>query len=280
MTPLTFPPLPLDSWQPTRDTIRSYAQIIGKVRRAFAPRQKHWWHISLHTTATGLTTTPLLAGGLIIELQLDFCDHRLLISTNQGERLEVPLEGQSPAEFCTEVCDALAIWHIYPDASLTDFEDDTPGTYEKTAVATFWSAFSQIDAIFKTFKASLREETSPVQLWPHHFDLAMLWLSGRLIPGQNPTNEESADEQMNFGFVTGDGGILEPYFFVTAYPVPEKFTDTPLPAGAYWQTEGWTGAVMPYAVLIESDNPQETLLTFLHTAHQAGTNQVGSVSFT
>lgn len=274
MTQLTFPPLPLDNWQPTRDTIQSYAQVIGKVRRAFAPPQKHWWHISLHTTATGLTTTPILVNNIILELQLDFCDHQLLISTNQGERLEIPLEGQSPTEFCTEVCDALSTWDIYPDSNQVNFEDDKPGVYEKTAVSTFWIAFSQIDAIFKTFKASLREETSPVQLWPHHFDLAMLWLSGRLIPDQDPGDEENADEQMNFGFVTGDGGLPEPYFYVTAYPVPKNFTATPLPSGAYWQTEGWTGAVMSYSILVEAENPRETLLAFLQTAHEAGTSQM------
>ena len=274
MTQMTFPPLTLDSWQPTRDTIQSYAQIIGKVRRAFSPPQKHWWHISLHPTATGLTTTPIFVNNLIIELQLDFCEHQLFISTNQGERLEIPLEGQSPAEFCTEVCDALATWEIYPDDNQVKFEDDTPGVYEKTAVSTFWTAFSQIDAIFKTFKASLREETSPVQLWPHHFDLALLWLSGRLIPGQDPANAENADEQMNFGFVTGDGGIPEPYFYVTAYPVPDQFTESPLPSDTFWQTEGWTGAVMPYATLVSAENPQEKLLTFLQTAHQAGASKM------
>ena len=270
MTQLTFPPLQLDKWEPTRNTIQSYAQVIGKVRHTFSPAQKHWWHVGLHTRATGLTTTPILANGLIIELQLDFCEHRLLITTNQGERLEIPLEGQSPAEFCTEVCDALATWGIQSDENEVKFEDDTPGVYDKTAVSTFWTAFSQIDSIFKIFKASLREETSLIQLWPHHFDLAMLWLSGRLIPDQDPANAENADEQMNFGFVTGDGGIPEPYFYVTAYPVPENFTDSPLLDGAYWQTEGWTGAILPYAQLVETKNPQEKLLTFLKAAHQAG----------
>ncbi|MBE2224464.1 MAG: hypothetical protein IAF02_23185 [Anaerolineae bacterium] len=271
MTQLTFPPLSLERWLPTRDTIHSYAQVIGKVRRTLSPPQKHWWHCSLHTTATGLTTTPIFVNNLVIELQLDFCEHRLLISTNQGERLEIPLEGQSPAEFCTEVCDALASWEIYPDSSLLKFADDIEGRYDTTAVATFWTAFSQIDAIFKTFKASLREETSPVQLWPHHFDLALLWLSGRLIPGQDPANAEYADEQMNFGFVTGDGGIPEPYFYATAYPVPAQFTESALPGDAYWHTEGWTGAVLPYSALVDAANPQEKLLTFLRTAHQAGT---------
>ncbi len=266
MTQLTFPPLPLNSWQDTRNTIQTYAQVISKVRRTFSPHQKHWWHVSLHTTATGLTTTPILANGLILELQLDFLDHQLLIVTNQGERLEIPLEGQSPAEFCTEVCDALATWHIYPDDDQVKFDDNTPGTYDKTAVAAFWRALSQIDAIFKEFKAGFqREETSPVQLWPHHFDLAVVWFSGRLVQGEE-------EEQMNFGFVTGDESVPEPYFYATAYPLPTNFAQTSPPQHAVWQTEGWAGMVLHYAQLVNADNPNDTLLTFLQEAHQIGTN--------
>jgi hypothetical protein len=212
----------------------------------------------------------MLANNLIIELQLDFCDHRLLLAANHGERLEIPLEGQSPTEFCTEVCDALATWGIHPDTDQVKFEDNNEGVYEKTAVTPFWTAFSQIDAIFKHFKASLPQETSPVQLWPHHFDLALLWLSGRLVPGQDPADAENADEQMNFGFVTGDGSIPAPYFYATAYPTPKKFTDFPLPSGAYWQTKGWTGAILPYSTLVGADNAQEKLLTFLRTTHHIG----------
>lgn len=274
MTQMIFPPLPLESWQPSRDTLQAYTKVLGNVRRTFAPPQKHWWHVSLQATATGFTTTPLQVGTLILELQLDFCSHELLIATNQGERYEIPLEGQSVTEFYTEVYDALSTWGIELEDALMKVEDDKLGSYDKTAVSTFWLAYSQIDALFKTFKATLREETSPVQFWPHHFDLALLWLSGRLVPGQDPADAENADEQMNFGFVTGDGTVPEPYFYATAYPTPQAFKNAPLPAGAYWQTEGWTGVVFPYANLVAAENPQEKLLTFLQTTHQTGTKQM------
>ena len=44
-----------------------------------------------------------------------------------------------------------------------------------------------------------------------------------------PADEESADEQMNLGFVTGDERIPDSYFYATAYPQPERFTEQPLP---------------------------------------------------
>ena len=81
-----FPRLSLADWQPTRDTITGYAQVLGKVRRALAPPQKHWWHISLRVAATGLTTTPIAAGDSTFEMLLNFKRHELLIVTSQDER--------------------------------------------------------------------------------------------------------------------------------------------------------------------------------------------------
>ena len=48
----------------------------------------------------------------------------------------------------------------------------------------------------------------------------------RKIPGQDPADEESSDKQMNFGFTFGDEGIPEPYFYITAYPLPDAASRT------------------------------------------------------
>ena len=270
MTDFSFPALSLDHWQPTRDTIHTYAQVVGKVRRALAPPRKHWWHISLRVGATALTTTPMPAGNKTADMLLDFRRHQLLIITSENERRSVPLEGQSAAGFCTETLDLLAELGIEPAIERSQFADDTPGVYDETAVSRFWDAFVQIDAILKQFRAGFRRESSPVQLWPHHFDLAVNWFSGRLVPDQDPDDPEYADEQMNFGFVTGDSAIADPYFFATAYPEPDAFTAQPLPADAYWHTEGFSGAILPYAALVGAPQPRQKLLNFLKAAHEAG----------
>ena len=111
------------------------------------------------------------------------------------------------------------------------------------------------------FRAGIREETSPIQVWPHHFDLSMLWLPGEKIEGQDPDDEEYSDKQMNFGFTFGDEGIPEPYFYVTAYPLPDAFADMKLPAGTHWQTEGFNGAVLLYETLLQSSDPYGYLLS-------------------
>ncbi len=265
-----FPALSLTDWQPTRDTIRGYAQVMGKIRRALTPRQKHWWHVSLRAATTGLTTTSIPSGSVTFEMLLDLTGHKLVISTSRGEQWQKPLRGQSVNTFCEESLAALNSFGIQPKIDRALFSDTTPGAYDTAAVERLWRTFSQIDALFRQFKGELRQETGPVQLWPHHFDLALLWFSGRLVPGQDPDNEEYADEQMNFGFVPGDEGISEPYFYITAYPTPDGLTSAPLPDDAAWRTESFTGAVMMYESLVTADDPGEKLLAFLRIAQQAG----------
>jgi hypothetical protein len=205
-------------------------------------------------------------------MTLDLTAHKLVIVSSRGEQWQKPLSGQSSAAFCEEALAALAGLDIHPEIDRSLFNDTTPGAYDRDAVTRYWQALSQIDPIFKQFKGELRQETGPVQLWPHHIDLAMLWFSGRLVPGVDPTDEESADEQMNFGFSPGDGGIPNPYFYITAYPRPDGLTNTPLPADAYWHTQGFTGAILMYEALVTASQPKEKLLTFLRTVQQAGAN--------
>jgi hypothetical protein len=270
MSAYKFSPLSLAEWQPTLETLQNYAKVIGKVRRALTPPHKHWFHVSLRVGTTGLTTSPIPAGAVSFELLLDLTIHQLVITTSRGERLHKPLTGQSAAVFCEETLFALASLGFNVEIDRSLFEDTTSGAYDRAAVERYWQALSQIDAIFNKFKGEQRKETGPVQLWPHHIDLAMLWFSGRLIPGQDPENEEYADEQMNFGFSPGDSSIPNAYFYITAYPTPAGLTETTLPPGAEWRTEGFTGAVMMYDTLVGAEAPDEKLLSFLRTAQQAG----------
>lgn len=119
---------------------------------------------------------------------------------------------------------------IFPDLDRSACQDTRSLAYDPAAAHQLWQVLSQVDLALKAFRATLRQETSPVQLWPHHFDLAMLWFSGRPVPDQDRDQEKWADEQMNYGFSTGDAGIPEPYFYATAYPSPAGLTEAQLPA--------------------------------------------------
>jgi hypothetical protein len=59
-----------------RDTLAQYARVLGKIRRAVTPPQKHWWHVSLRVTAVGLTTTPLWSNGRMWKMVLNLATHQ------------------------------------------------------------------------------------------------------------------------------------------------------------------------------------------------------------
>ena len=272
---ITFQPLPLAEWQETRDTLADYARFVRRIRQYNTPQQKHYWHVSLRPTTTGLTTTPIRAAdGTIYELEFDLSHHVLLVKTSQGDVREVPLYGQSPRAFKEETLAALVDLGINPESDEDEFNEERPGVYDKTAVSAFWNSLIEIDTALKEFRYSHIEETSPVQFWPHHFDLGVVWFSGRKVPDQDPNDPENANEQMNFGFSTGDGAIPEAYFYATAYPAPDDWIKSDLPEGAYWHSEGWSGAVLPYQHLVESENGRQLLLNFLHAAHRAGAQRM------
>jgi hypothetical protein len=272
MSTFSFPAITISEIKPTLDTLHIYSRLVGKIRQNIVPEQKHWYHASIYTSATGLTTRPIWYKNKVFDVTLDLTEHNLIISTNQGYQCHRPLIGQSPVKFYSETMTALRALGIEPEIDQSLFSDTEAGIYRKSHVEVYWRALSQIDAIFERFKGELRQETSPVQLWPHHFDLALLWFSGRLVPGQDPTNAEYADEQMNFGFAPGDDGIPEPYFYITAYPLPDALADISLPKGASWHKGSFTGAIMPYSTLVNSDDPAKILLTFLRSVQQAGAN--------
>ena len=239
-------------------------------RGALTPKQKHWWHVSLRVEADGLTTTVIPYEEKGFELLLDFTTHRLVIKTDGGKTQHIPLVNQSVATLGMKILVALGHEGIRPDIDNVIPDDTVPRHYDSKAAEQYWQALSRIDSVLKRFKFHLDSDTSPVQLWPHHFDLAMVWFTGRLVPGIDPKDEESADEQMNFGFSTGDEVIPDPYFYIIAYPLPENFAITALPADAYWHTRDWQGAVLPYEALVKVNYPEEKLFDFLERIQAAG----------
>ena len=191
MTNRGFPDLSGTDWHATRDSMKQYARVVGKVRRALAAPEKHWWHVALRMAATGATTGPIPGRDGSVELLLDFANHDLGIATSGGQRADLPLRGQSVAQFYQQTMAALATLDIEADVEAEQFSDDVPLVYDKDQAQRLWQAFSLVNLVLARFKGSLREETGPLLLWPHNFDLAFLWFSGRKVSDQDPRSTRS-----------------------------------------------------------------------------------------
>src|SRR4051794_13542427 len=98
-----WPALELDAWEPTRDTLHLWTQIVGKVRMALAPPVNHWWHVPLYVSARGLTTSAVPYGGAgTFEMEFDFLSHELVITCGHGGTRTVKLEPRTVADFYAE----------------------------------------------------------------------------------------------------------------------------------------------------------------------------------
>ena len=266
-----LPDLDVQSISGTRDALHAYARVLGDWLKSCRPRRKHWWHASLRPSLAGLTTGVVNAR-VDFELELDLRQNQLLACTSDGARLVETLRGQPASEFAQVINDFLLTNGIDDGMAPAGALDSGSGFADYSAEHAYSVAqvLNSVSAAMAEFRAGIPEETSPIQLWPHHFDLSMLWLPGEKIPGQDPANEEYSDKQINFGFTFGDEGIPEPYFYVTAYPLPDAFESLPLPAGSHWRTEGFSGVVLLYRSLIESSDPGGYLLDLWNGRLSAG----------
>jgi hypothetical protein len=273
MTAQRFPNLDPQSIPVTRDALHAYARILGSWLTAYRQKRKHWWHASLRPSLNGLSTGVVHADS-DFELELNLRKSMLQGQTSTGTQFNQLLFGQPAAELEEQVRDFLVSSGIddrrAPKAH-NDSEDESAFTeYSAEYAEHLAGALSSVAAAMQTFRADIREETSPIQLWPHHFVLSMIWLPGDKIHDQDPDNEEYADKQMNFGFTLGDTGIPEPYFYITAYPLAKAFSSMQMPEGTVWHSNGFNGAVLLYQTLIEKPDPTDYLLDLWNTLLSAG----------
>src|SRR3712207_3215318 len=80
-----LPPLPLENWEGTKETLHRYCQIAGKVRMELSPFRNHWWHVTLYVTTRGLSTGPIAYGphgSAAFDISFDLLDNRLAVTTS------------------------------------------------------------------------------------------------------------------------------------------------------------------------------------------------------
>src|ERR1700688_276633 len=155
---LAWPELPTAAWRETYATLHLWTQIIGKIRLVRTPWLNHSWHIALYVTARGLTTSPIQDGAGTFQIDLDFIDHALRISTSAGATREFALAGHSVASFYAAIMAALAELGIHvaidempnelPDR-IRFSQDKQHASYDPDAVRRFFQILSNADRVFK-----------------------------------------------------------------------------------------------------------------------------------
>ena len=280
-----WPELPLAAWQDTYHTLHMWTQIVGKVRLALSPRLNHWWEVPLYVDAVGLTTSPIPYEGSIFEIQFDFIDHNLIITTDQAARRTLRLEPKSVAEFYREFMAALRslginvkIWTMPVEVpNPIPFDQDTQhASYDPEYAHRFWRTLVSCDSVFKEFRARFIGKSSPSHFFWGSFDLALTRFSGRRAPervGADPiTREAYSHEVISAGWWPGGGDIAGPAFYAYAAPEPQGFADQPVqPAQAFYHPQLKEFLLM-YDDVRQSPAPRTALLEFLESTYEAGAN--------
>ena len=109
--------------------------------------------------------------------------------------------------------------------------------------------------------ARFRPGASPVRLWPHHFDLALLVL---LDPGPAATARS-----IGIGVSLGDGHYPQPYAYVSPYPAPRNPRPAALPPGGHWHTKDFFAAVATADELLAQPDPRAALINVIDAGFEA-----------
>jgi Family of unknown function (DUF5996) len=280
-----FPEMPLTEWRPTKDTLHLFLQIVGKIRLAMHPRINHWWHVPLYVSPKGLTTRPIPYNQGNFEIEFDFHEHRLSISTSGGDSEYFELfDGLSVSDFYSSVFANLAKLGIKPQIRAIPYEapSKTPfaenhvnHSYDRFYVERFHRILVAADDIMEEFRGRFTGKSTPVHLFWHSFDLALTRFSGRPAPPRQNAGvverEAYSHEVISFGFWFGDDNVPAPAFYSYTAPEPAGLSDEPLASPAKWtEANGSHTALLMYDDVRVVDNPRDLVLSFLESAYRAG----------
>lgn len=285
-----WPELRVAEWRETYATLLLYAQIVGKVRLALAPKMNQWWNVPLYVTARGLTTSPMPHAGRLLSIDFDFIEHRLVIQDSAGAVRVLPLHARPVCVFYAELMSALdelgpavQVWPQPQECPITTpFHADREHThYDAAAMGRLWQALQRIEPVFQRFRAGFRGKCSPVHLFWGAFDLAVTRFVGRRAPTRPSRVDRDAydEEVISLGFWPGDPwattGAAEAMFY--SYTVPEPAglaTAVVQPASASWNPT-LKEFVLPYDDVRRAADPAALILEFAQSTYDAGATLAG-----
>jgi len=268
MSDTDFLPAFPEDWEPTRATLHAYAHGVGAVPRTLAEPHPKWWHASLKVTADGLVTEPVaVPEGGTLRFRMDFTAHTVVLETEQGAGASFDMTaGRTGTEFADDLIAAAGRLGVEGEFDRSKFENDEDRSYDPAAAAAFWTAISNVAGLMETHKAAVGGDTSPVQVWPHGFDLSFEWFGTRVETYEEEGESVDYPSQLNFGFYPqGDA-----YFYSNPWPFEgEKLTEIELPHGAVWHTEGWEGTMLPYAEVAGDSDAEAKVAAYARAVFDA-----------
>ncbi|HEX4678643.1 MAG TPA: DUF5996 family protein [Gaiellaceae bacterium] len=214
-----WPALPYEVWQPTRDTLHSHTQVLGKLAVSLAPPEPQLQHAALRLTARGWETQPLPApdGSGSFVVALDLRTYEALVEHSDGRDRKIPLTpdravGEVTRAVLAAVGELAGPVKINPTPQETAWktpldEDDEHASFDRAQVDAYFAAATRAAQVLAEARAPYRGRSTPVNAWWGAFDLSVGLFSGRPVP---PPSDDfimrnSGDaEQVAVGWWPGD----------------------------------------------------------------------------
>lgn len=282
----SWPELNYAEWKPTYETLHRWLQIVGKLRLCKSPWLNHSWHTTFLVTSRGLTTTAIPLGDRILTVDFDFIDHHLLFQDSRGDRFEMKLLNESVSSFFERYLAVLKMFSVTPSfykgpnevLDPIPFEKDTTHcTYVPEHAHTAFQVLVRVANLFQEYRADYIGKSSPVHFFWGSFDLAVTRFSGKRAPehpGGAPNlpdrvaREAYSHEVMSCGFWPGNDLYPRAAFYAYAYPEPEGFSLSRVPAEAYYNTD-LHEFLLDYDFVQSSDDPESLIRDFIQSVYSA-----------
>lgn len=119
---MELPPLPLDEWEETKQTLHRCAQVVGKIRMTLSPPKKPLVaRITLYVNPQGLTTGPIPHAAGTFEISFNLLDNELAVTTSDAGHFSFPLDDLPVADFYSSLIGKLKSLGIGVDINTKPF---------------------------------------------------------------------------------------------------------------------------------------------------------------
>ena len=290
-----LPSLAYDKWIDSRTTMHLILQIMGKAKLKLTSRKNHWWYMTLHPSARGISTysIPLHDGLATLDMHFDIREQAVILqsSDNKSERIDLSTS-PTVAAFYASFMVALKKFGLEPkfikkplDMGIKESFDKITKyhQYDWDSIGEFWTAMTWTKDVFQEFSGRFYGKTCPVHIYWHSLDLTVTRFSGKKLPndgsksGRLLERDSYSHEQISCGFWAGDPQVPQPMYYSYTFPAPKGLDQQPLqPADAQWiDSNGSPMANLSYEAVRTSNDPRSTLLEFLESSYQAGAKTAG-----
>ena len=239
----SFPRLSESPFIKTRREIHSVAKVIGKLRQTLIKPIAKNDNLFLTVVEQGFCTPPMNDLNEL-EIGCNIQKNIVEIADNRNNYKSIEISGTTASGLSNEVSDVLSSeFGVSADIDSTGFNNAKAFESAQTERDNFLLQFVNYAKLLSDFHKRIGGVKTQICLWPHSFDNAFKWFSGRKIDEQ--------DEQIGIGVSNGDETYELPYVYMTLSPPLRKTNTLQIPEGAVFHDYEWAGFVLPYESVTE-----------------------------